>query len=280
MTDATMLTRAPLTRKALQDALDHVGVVTGDLILVKADLAYAGPIEGVSTKAEHVETVYDVLRSQIGREGTLVVPTSSERLCSSGGDFILEETPSQMGMLSEWIRQRPGARRSLHPFVSYTAEGPLAEAIVEDVAKNSFGPDTPKARLIDLGAKVVNLGIPPNQTNSVVHHAEQMMGVPYRYHKEFPNKVIAGGRYIGTDYLMYVRRLECRIEIDITKTRRVFQVFRQCGHAIAEVPIGATGVVTCFDLRAMFEACIALLKQDIYGLLVKPPEHRPYRGTC
>ena len=256
-----------------------MGVTRGDLILVKADLAYLGPIDGASTKAAYVQTVYDMMRAQIGEEGTLVVPTSSERLCASGADFILEETPSQMGMFSEWVRQRPRARRSLHPFVSYAAEGPLAEGIVADVSKNSFGPDTPKARLIERGAKVVNLGIPPHRTNSIVHHAEQLMGAPYRYHKEFANRVFAQGRYVGTDYLMYVRRLECRIEIDTTKERRVFELFRQRGHAIAEAPLGA-GVITCYDLRAMFEACVALLKADIYGLLVKPPDHRPYRLTC
>lgn len=268
-----------VTRETFRKALDRLGITTGDLLLIKADLAYLGPIEGVSTKTEYVQAVYEMLRSCIGDEGTMVVPTSSERLCASGGDFILEETPSQMGMFSEWLRRRPHARRSLHPFISYTAEGPLAEAVVEDVAKSSFGPDTPKARLIEHGAKVVNIGVPPYRTNSVVHHAEQLMGVPYRYHKEFPNKVFAGGRYVGTDYLMYVRRLECRIEMDTSKNRRLFQLFRRRGHTIREAQVSPSGGLACFDLRPMFEACLDLLKTDIYGLLVKPPDHRPYRLT-
>jgi aminoglycoside 3-N-acetyltransferase len=263
------------TRDALRDALDQLGIAKGDVIVVKADLAYLGPIEGVESKEAYLTAVYDVLRRAVGDRGTLVAPTASERLCQSGEDFILERAPSEMGIFSEFLRTRPGARRSLHPFGSYAAEGPLASEHEDDVSKNSFGPDTPKARLIERNAKVLNIGIPPTRTNSVVHHAEHLMGVPYRYFKEFPNRVFAGGAYFGTDYLLHVRRLECRAELN--KNARLFELFRQGGHMIAEVRISPTGVLTCFDLRAMFETCMALLKQDIYGLLVKPPEHRPYR---
>ncbi|MBI3321160.1 MAG: AAC(3) family N-acetyltransferase [Candidatus Omnitrophica bacterium] len=267
-----------VSQESLRAALDRVGIAEGDLVVVKADLAYLGPLDGVQSKEEHLHALYGVLRRQVGERGTLVVPASSERLCESGEDFILEDTPSEMGLLSEFLRRRPDARRSLHPFASYAAEGPLADAIVAGVSKHAFGPDTPKARLIERGAKVLNIGIPPERTNSVVHHAEQLMGVPYRYHKEFPNRVFAEGRYVGTDYLMSVRRKECQIQLN--HNQRLIELFRQQGHAIQRVSVTATAVIACHDLRAMFEACVTLLKHDIYGLLVEPPRHRPYRLTC
>lgn len=267
-----------LTREDLYAAVDRLGIAKGNLIVVTADLAYLGSVEGAESKADYLTAVYEALRRRIGDEGTIVVHTGTTRLCASGEDFILEQTPGEMGLFSEFVRNRPDARRSLHPFGSYAAEGPLAEAITAEVSKSCYGPDTPMSRLIEREAKVLNIGIPPSRTNSVVHHVEQLMGVPYRYHKEFPNRVFTGGQYVGTDYLLYVRRLECNIQW--AYNQHLFKLFHQRGKTIAQVQVSPGGVMTCFYLPEMFETCIALLKQDIYGLLVEPPAHRPYRLTC
>jgi len=266
-----------LKREELKAAFARLALCKGDLVVVKADLAYLGPIEEANTKEAYLETVYEALRRQIGDEGTMVVPTGTDRLCASGADFILEETSGEMGLFSEYVRKRRYTRRSLHPFGSYAAEGPLAIAITGDVSKNSFGPETPKARLVERQAKVLNIGITPSRTNTIIHHAEQLMGVPYRYHKEFPNRVFAKGEYVGTDYLLFVRRLECNISWDLN--RRLFELFHQLGHQIFQVQIAPAGVLTCFNLAEMFETCILGLKKDIYSLLVEPPDQRPYRLT-
>lgn len=266
-----------LTITDLQECLSSFGLEAGDTVVVKCDLSFLGPIMGVSSKTEYLNAVYQSIRRSIGDSGNLVVPTGTDRLCASGEPFYLETTSGEMGVFSEFVRKLPNSHRSLHPFGSYASEGPLADLITNDVSKSSFGPDTPKARLIELAAKVVNIGIPANRTNSVVHHVEQIMGVPYRYHKEFPNDVFARGEYVGTDYLLYVRRLECQIELD--KNKKLFEFYDSRGYQIVQHRVSPSGVISCFDLQSMFYTCIDLLKSDIYGLLVNAPLNRPYRLT-
>ena len=43
--------------------------------------------------------------------------------------------------------------------------------------------------MLKINTKYVSIGLPPRLTCSYIHHAEMMMGVPYRYTKEFKSKI-------------------------------------------------------------------------------------------
>ena len=68
----------------------------------------------------HFNVLSDLIDFSIG---TLVVPTSSTNLCNTTIPFDINKTPSERGVLSEFIRQVPSAVRSFHPFYSYAAIG-------------------------------------------------------------------------------------------------------------------------------------------------------------
>ena len=63
-------------------------------------------------------------------------------------------------MIPEYFRTYPGTLRSDHPYVSFTANGKMAQQIVaQHVLTPSQGMETPLGALYRLGAKILLLGV-------------------------------------------------------------------------------------------------------------------------
>ncbi len=138
------------------------------------------------------QAVTDALLGAIGVPGTLVMPTQSGHLTDpvhwkkppvpeSWVQTIRDErplydadtTPTRfMGQVVECFRRYPGTIRSSHPTLSLAAHGPAAASIVEDHALTpAFGESSPLARLYDLDALVLLLGV-GHGNNTSLHLAE------------------------------------------------------------------------------------------------------------
>ncbi len=162
------------TRRSLADDLTRLGLAPGQVVLVHSSMRRLGWVCGGAV------TVVDALLDAIGPAGTIAVPThtADNRDPSRWTDHpvprqwwstVREEfpgfdpriTPSHgMGALAEQVRTWPGARRSDHPQTSFAALGPMAEVITSGHALDChLGDDSPLARLRDLGADVLLLGV-------------------------------------------------------------------------------------------------------------------------
>jgi aminoglycoside 3-N-acetyltransferase len=151
-------------------ALAEVGVGDRDVLVVYSDVAYIGPVAGASGREAYLAGLWDCLREAAGERATIVMSTASTYLCETGADFILETTPCDTGVLSEYLRTRPASRRSLHPFVSYSAHGPLAGSLTARTSKSGYGAESPMEGMVAAGARALNIGIPARYAPSVVHH--------------------------------------------------------------------------------------------------------------
>jgi aminoglycoside 3-N-acetyltransferase len=86
-----------------------------------------------------------------------------------------------MGAIVECFRHVPGVRRSDHPTDSFAAVGPNRDIIVSDHALDyGFGETSPLARLYELDASVLLLGV-GHGNNTSLHLAE--------YRADHPTKV-------------------------------------------------------------------------------------------
>lgn len=256
-------------RKIVQ-ALQEADVRPGDVVNVYSRLFTLGLLDDVSDVAEIPALYLRAIQEVIGPSGTLVVPTYTTSFGRFAKPFILEESPSEMGKLSETIRTAPGSRRSLHPIHSVAALGARAEELTKNHPRWNVGHDTIWDRMLKKGAKVVTLGLPPRQCMTLVHHIEYLACVPYVYHKILRGEVVAAGRRIEHDFFMSVRYLEYGIAWNLTRLEDRLQ---ESGH-LRKVPLGEAALWSV-PMQEVWAACMEGLRKDTYYLLEKPPAFVP-----
>ena len=260
----------------LDRALSEIGIQSGQSLFLATQLNSLGHFSDGNTKAEKLGIIYDAIRSKVGLEGTITVPTWNFEKINKEFTYDPQSVPSRAGVLTEFVRKLPGSKRSLHPFNSYTAIGRDADYICGNVSRHDFGPNSVFDHLLSLDTLAINIGIHPSQALSLMHHAEFVMGVPYRYHKEFLITITDGDHIFKDHFFITARFIVSEIIQD--NKRKLFQVFHEMGFELVEVCVGA-GALYCYRTIEMFAALKELLARDPYGLLEEPPKTRPYANT-
>jgi aminoglycoside 3-N-acetyltransferase len=205
--------------------------------------------------------------------GTLVISTSSTNLCNTKNPFDIDKTPSERGVLSEFIRKSSKVVRSAHPFHSYAAIGKNAKLITSNVSRHAFGPETPEDRLVKMNAICVSVGLHARLTCTTVHHVEMKMGVPYRYNKEYIHPIVCNQQVEYKPYYINV----CYRECDIVRNRniKIFKKFDSQGYELKKVDLGR-GNIYAYSLGDFYDSAIQSFKEDIYIWLDQEPNIKPY----
>lgn len=155
--------------------LKRAGVAPGDVLLVHSALTPIGYVEGGAA------TVARALLEAVGPDGTLVAPafcfaheTVDPPVIDPANDV------SEMGMISEAVRNLPGAKRSIAYRHSFSAVGRHADLITDvDPYYSVFDMASSFGKLLGLNAKVLLLGV--TWLNSTSHHfAEYLLQVKDR----------------------------------------------------------------------------------------------------
>ncbi|UCB56967.1 MAG: AAC(3) family N-acetyltransferase [Candidatus Omnitrophota bacterium] len=197
-----------VTKKDIVDKLEKLKVRRGDDIYV----ASFTPILG--REPNILEHTIDALIEIVGASGTVVMPTFNWDYCR-GEIFNPETTPSQVGVLTEIFRKRPGVLRSLTPpWCTFAAIGKYAKDIVNVRGTSPFGIDSIAQFLYEINVKYVLLGCPYKDAVIHTHWLEEKYEVPYRYWKQFKGKVMTNGKTITDVSYMYARNLEINADID------------------------------------------------------------------
>lgn len=199
---------APVTVRSLVADLRAVGLREGATVLVHSSLRALGWVAGGA------EAVVEALLTALGPEGTLVVPAFSTGrtdpanwrhppVPESWWPVIRAETPvydprvsstRQMGAIVDCVLRWPGTRRSDHPHLSFAAHGPLAGRVLgPHPLPYALGETSPLARLYDLGADVLLLGV-GHANNTSLHLAEYRAGFPGKRYYDEGAAVLVDGR--------------------------------------------------------------------------------------
>ncbi|WZH52260.1 MAG: aminoglycoside 3-N-acetyltransferase [Nocardioides alkalitolerans] len=183
--------RAPafVTRAAIAAQLRDLGLSPGDVVMAHGALARIGPllngpdavVGGLLDAVSPGGTVlayadwdarYDVLLDDTGR-----VP-DAWRPHVPPFDAATSRANRDNGVLPEFLRTWPGARRSGSPGASVAAIGAEADDFTRDhPLDHGYGAGSPLARLVAAGGKVVMLGAPWD-TMTLLHHAEALADIP------------------------------------------------------------------------------------------------------
>jgi aminoglycoside 3-N-acetyltransferase len=206
--DPTEKTR--VTRDDLVVGLRTLGIGPGWALQVHSSLSRLGYVEGGA------EAVVDALLEVVGAEGTVMVPTFNH---GAAEIYDLATTPSRNGAVTEALRRRPEAQRSLHPTHPYAAIGKHAGFLVAGhLEAGTFDRNSPLGKLADLGGSVLLLGVGMNR-NTAAHIGENMAGVHCLGFNQFPRRVrLADGRVVPAWSDLW-RDGPCRIEWDPLEAR-------------------------------------------------------------
>ncbi|MBU0714594.1 MAG: AAC(3) family N-acetyltransferase [Verrucomicrobia bacterium] len=160
----------------LMHDLAALGVCRGDCLVVHSSFKALGlpdvsPVDVVRTLIEC-----------IGPDGTIMMPTFTYSYSGIWNvrPFNPQTTPGAgNGVLTETLRQYPGALRSSHPTYSVAAYGRHAAQLTKNKENASaLGIGSSYDEAIRLGAKILLLGV-GNDRNSMLHYAEVAAGLPY-----------------------------------------------------------------------------------------------------
>jgi aminoglycoside 3-N-acetyltransferase len=238
----------------LQKDLLALGVRPGGLLLVHSSLR---SLTGHGTPSPgSPETVIRGLQETLGPDGTLLMPALTfERVTPGSPVFDIRYTPSNVGIIPETFRTRPGTLRSLHPTHSACAAGPLAAALMEAHAADTTpcGPNSPFRALPDRGGQILFLGC-GLEANTTMHAVEEIVVPPYLYDPPIPYRLIlADGSSLTKIY-----------------TPHNFRGWRQRYDRVAEilrppdmVRVTVAGAVSILlDAAALWDAALAILRRD------------------
>jgi len=258
----------------IKKAYKKLGIKKGMTVVVKTDIRFLGPYKSNNQNEilnDHFKALSDLIDLE---KGTIVVSAASTSLCNTDIPFDLNKTKSEMGSLTEYIRNKKGTKRSFHPFNSYAAIGKNSSFICDYFNRHSVGPNTPEARLIDLDAKYLSIGLHPKETSTIIHHIEKTAGVPYRYIKEFTHPVVRGNKIIKEPFYLNVRYRKSNVKMDLG--RKVYPHFKKNGYIVTSEKLGR-GRVYLFSSREFYKSTLDLLEKDLYACLTNVPKIKPYK---
>lgn len=165
-----------VTKQDIVKSFKDLGIKTTDTLLVHSSLKSLGHVDGGA------QTVIDALM-EVVCDGTLVFPTLRQRNFQDAyKDWDVNNTPSDVGLITETFRKMPGTVRSNQETHSVAAIGKHAKYLTEAHSEGkprygsfgdyAFGHNSPWERMYELGAKVVFIGV--NMLyNTFKHYVEQ-----------------------------------------------------------------------------------------------------------
>ena len=162
--------------------LTAVGVRAGGVLLVHSSLSALGHVPGGA------ETVIQGLLKALGSEGTLLFPTLSyEYVTPKNPVFDVRRTPSNIGVIPETFRKRPGSMRSIHPTHSVAGIGVRARELLKYhvLDRTPCGPNSPFHKLPHAHGQILMLGC-GLEPNTSMHAIEEKIEPPYLFGPEIP----------------------------------------------------------------------------------------------
>jgi len=235
-----------VTQPGLVAGLRDLGLATGDLVQVHSSLSAFGHVAGGA------DTVVDALLEAVGPAGTVMVPTFNH---GAADLFDLRTTLSVNGAITEALRRRPEAHRSLHPTHPLAAIGPLAALLTRDhPAAGTFGLTSPLGKLAAMGGQVLLLGVGMN-ANTMAHLGETLYGVPC-FIEGWPRQMLDPLGHVVPAVGLYWRNGPCRVEWEaLEEALRARSLIRDGRIGLAETHLMPAAPVLGATVRLCQQLC-------------------------
>ncbi len=250
--------KGALKHEHLVEQLQAMGIIKGDVVLVHAALSKIGFID------QGPKTLVESLIEVLGNEGHLLMPTSSNNgrqldFIQDKPRFDVKNTASKMGAISEYFRQLPHVKRSLHPTESVACLGPNAADFLSGHfnAETAYRSDSPFGKVIEKNGKILMIGVTFDNAGTNVHCLEDALDFPYPiYHPDiFEAEVV--------DENGQIHKVKTKVHDPEWSAKRycdfLIPIFEKSG-VLTKHKLGEAETLL-IDAKAMFEKMKELLKE-------------------
>ena len=220
-------------------------------------------------KEKKLDIIFKSLIHSMGSDFSIFSPAATMNLCNTSKIFDLEKTPSfQMGPLAEHIRLKESIR-SIHPYWSICGVGKYSN-LLNNVSAHAYGVGSPWSIMLDLDTLQVNLGIHPSKAVTLIHHIETIVGVPYRYNKEFSHKIKIKNKIFKGKFYLSARFKKIKILKKKKLNEHFFQELKKRNKIKYEISNSGLEMWS-FKMKDFYDVAIEMFKQDIFTYLEYPP---------
>lgn len=225
-------------------ALKKAGVVEGDILYSHVALGALGIAQGCRSPDEICALIVEGVRAALGPSGTFVVPTFSYSF-ADGDSYDPATSPSTVGPFTEYFRACPGVIRSNDPMFSVAAQGPMAEELLYNLPRTSFGPDCVYDRMLARNAIIANFGLTIEYL-TFLHYVEVKREVDYRYSKMFDGFLKVDGKWQPLSWEYHVRVYVDNTFPDLRKFRK--KARKEGSLSNVELGRGSVEAMRCYDI--------------------------------
>ncbi|MFM7056337.1 MAG: AAC(3) family N-acetyltransferase [Planctomycetota bacterium] len=184
---------------ALRSALRDCGAHDCNVLFVHAGINFGAPS---APRAQLLQALTQTLQ-QLG-PATLCFPTFTFSFIN-GEVHDPQNTPSRMGVLSEYFRKLPETIRSPDPLMSVAATGPQARQLTT-VGSQSCGENSSFHRLSQTdGVRFLFFGVRAQDCFTYMHFLEWTVRAPYRFNREFHGTLQLKGHPQPATATLFVR---------------------------------------------------------------------------
>ncbi len=192
------------------DYIDKLNIKSGERIWLSSELIKMMLLfKKTNTKFDGSELL-DSFQEALGREGTLILPTFSFEF-SNAGKYDVIHSKGTSGALGNIALLRGDFKRTQHPMHSFAVWGKDIDRLISMNNKNSFGVDSPFGYCVGNHVRQIILGTDYVHALTIVHYAEYVCNVPYRFAKSFTGTYVdKEGNEEERTYDYAARRLEIK----------------------------------------------------------------------
>jgi aminoglycoside 3-N-acetyltransferase len=236
-------------------------------IYITSNLKNIGRIELL--KKKKLDIIFKSLKKIMGNNYSIFSPAASMNLCNTSEIFDQKNTPShKMGPLAEYLRKKKNSYRSLHPFWSISCIG-KNKNLLKNVSSHAYGAGSAWSVMLELDTMQVNIGINPEHAVTLVHHVETVVGVPYRYNKEFYHPIKIKSKIFKKKFYLSVRFKKYEIKKRLFLNKHFFDRMKKNKKLNYYKNLNGLEIWT-FKMRDFYNVALSFFIKDIYTYLEKP----------
>lgn len=235
----------------MREALLDIGAAECDVLYIHTDMTFGLP---ALKRGALLAELLGVIES-LG-VATLVFPTFTFSFCNNE-PFDVRNSRTAMGALNEYARKTGRGRRSRDPLLSVYVLGDALD-LVDNLGPYSIGADSNYDRLHRCGKEVSFLffGADMRACFTYTHYMEAVIGVPYRYNREFTGTIVDDGNVAPSRVWLYSTYANCRLNPKPV----VHDAMRARGQ-LRTTAVG-DGQVCCFREKDAYATISRLLAED------------------